>query len=86
MAVYLDIKELPKFHNPVLTIGTFDGVHEGHETILKEVVKHAKEVNGESILITFEPHPRKLLFPDQPLKLLTPLQQKLEYITRMVMK
>jgi riboflavin kinase/FMN adenylyltransferase len=81
MAVYLDIKELPKFHNPVLTIGTFDGVHEGHETILKEVVKHAKEVNGESILITFEPHPRKLLFPDQPLKLLTPLQQKMEYIT-----
>lgn len=81
MAVYLDIKALPKFHNAVLTIGTFDGVHEGHETILKEVVKHAKEVNGESVLITFEPHPRKLLFPDQPLKLLTPLQQKLQYIT-----
>jgi len=80
MAVYLDIKELPKFHNAVLTIGTFDGVHEGHETILKEVVKHAKEVNGESVLITFEPHPRKLLFPDQPLKLLTPLHQKLLYI------
>lgn len=81
MAVYLDIKDLPKFRNAVLTIGTFDGVHEGHETILKEVVKHAKEANGESVLITFEPHPRKLLFPDQPLKLLTPLHQKLQYIT-----
>jgi len=54
----------------------------GHKTILREVVKHTREVNGESILITFEPHPRKLLFPDQPLKLITPLQQKLELITK----
>jgi riboflavin kinase/FMN adenylyltransferase len=49
---------------------------------LQQVVAHAKKVDGESVLLTFEPHPRKLLFPDQPLKLLTPLHQKLELISR----
>jgi len=80
MAVFFDINQLPKFNNAVITIGTFDGVHMGHRVILNEVVKHAKEVGGESVLITFEPHPRKLLFPGQSLKLLTPLHQKLELI------
>ncbi len=82
MALYFDIEGLPRFEKAVLTIGTFDGVHMGHKTILREVVKHTKEVNGESILVTFEPHPRKLLFPGQPLKLITPLQQKLELTTK----
>lgn len=80
MAVFFDIDQLPTFNNTVLTIGTFDGVHLGHRVILNEVVKHAKAVNGESVLITFEPHPRKLLFPDQSLKLLTPLHEKIELI------
>ena len=57
------------------------GVHKGHLAILHEVVKHAKEVGGESVLLTFEPHPRKLLFPDQPLGIITPLHQKLQLIT-----
>lgn len=80
MAQYLDIKDLPVLRNPVITIGTFDGVHQGHKTILNEVIKHAKEINGESVLLTFEPHPRKLIFPEQPLKLLTPLKDKLQLI------
>jgi len=80
MAVFYDIEHLPDFINPVLTIGTFDGVHYGHKTILQEVVTHAHQVDGESIVITFEPHPRKLLFPGQPLKLITPLEQKLKLI------
>jgi len=82
MALFFDIESLPKFENAVVTIGTFDGVHLGHRTILNEVIKHAKEVKGESIVVTFEPHPRKLLFPDQPIKLITPLQQKLDLIIR----
>ena len=81
MAVFYNTERLPVFNNAVLTIGTFDGVHHGHRSILKEVVRRAKEVNGESIVVTFEPHPRKLLFPDQPLKLITPLDTKLELIT-----
>lgn len=81
MAIFHNIKNLPAFRNTVLTIGTFDGVHKGHRAILKEVVTHALNVNGESVLITFEPHPRKLLFPDQPLGIITPLAEKLQLIT-----
>ena len=80
MAVFTDINNLPSFRNAVLTAGTFDGVHLGHWAILQEVVRHAREVNGESILITFDPHPRKLLFPDQPLGIITPLEQKISLI------
>ena len=81
MAIFTDINNLPAFKNAVITVGTFDGVHKGHRTILQEVVSHAKHVNGESVLLTFEPHPRKLLFPDQPLGIITPLLQTLELIT-----
>ena len=81
MAIFYDINNLPSFKNAVLTIGTFDGVHKGHRVILREVVSHANSVNGESVLLTFEPHPRKLLFPDQPLGIITPLQEKLQLIT-----
>lgn len=80
MAVFTDLQTLPSFHKPVLTIGTFDGVHLGHARILEEVVRHAREAGGESMLITFEPHPRKLLFPDQPLHLLSPLRDKIELV------
>lgn len=80
MAVFSNIHNLPEFKNAVLTIGTFDGVHKGHEAILHEVVSHAKKVNGESVLLTFEPHPRKLLFPNQPLGIITPLDKKLQLL------
>ena len=82
MAIFQDIKQLPVFKNAVITVGTFDGVHKGHKAILHEVVAHANEVHGESILLTFEPHPRKLLFPDQPLGIITPLYQKLRLIAK----
>lgn len=81
MAVYFDIRYLPEFANAVVTVGTFDGVHAGHRSILKEVTDHAKAVNGQSVLLTFEPHPRKLLFPDQPLGIITPLHQKIQLLT-----
>ncbi|RYZ52163.1 MAG: bifunctional riboflavin kinase/FAD synthetase [Sphingobacteriales bacterium] len=81
MAIFYDTDQLPEFQKAVLTIGTFDGVHQGHKQILEEVVLHARQVNGTSIVITFEPHPRKLLFPGQSLGLLTPLEQKLDLIT-----
>lgn len=80
MAVFFDIDHLPEFKNAVLTIGTFDGVHQGHKAILQKVTENAKAVKGESVLITFDPHPRKLLFPHQPLGIITPLSQKLQLI------
>jgi riboflavin kinase / FMN adenylyltransferase len=81
MAVFYNTDSLPEFRKAVITIGTFDGVHHGHKKILQEVVKHAQDVSGKSIVITFEPHPRKLLFPEQSLKLITPLEQKLKLIS-----
>jgi riboflavin kinase/FMN adenylyltransferase len=80
MAVFYGTGDLPRFPNPVLTIGTFDGVHKGHQAILKDVVAHAKAAGKESVLITFEPHPRKLIYPEQSLQLLTPLNGKIQLI------
>lgn len=81
MAVFYSYAHLPEFTHAVITIGAFDGVHQGHVTILQELVRRAKECNGESIVITFDPHPRKLLYPEQPLQLLTPLSEKIKLIT-----
>ncbi len=76
MAVFHDINNLPAFNKAVITVGTFDGVHKGHRVIINEVVSHAQKVGGESVLITFDPHPRKLLFPNEPLGIITPLEDK----------
>lgn len=81
MAIFYQTENLPVFKKPVLTIGTFDGVHHGHRMILKEVVREAEKINGESIVLTFHPHPRKLLYPDEPLKLITPLEEKIKLIS-----
>jgi riboflavin kinase/FMN adenylyltransferase len=71
-------------NNPVrptaLTIGTFDGVHLGHCTILEELKRHAAALGGESVVVTFEPHPRQVLQPDVPIQILTPLEDKLELL------
>jgi riboflavin kinase/FMN adenylyltransferase len=67
-------------HKPVITIGTFDGVHLGHRAILDEVKRYAASIGGESMVITFEPHPRQILQPEVPIEILTPLPQKLELI------
>lgn len=79
MNVYYDINDLPTFKNAVITIGSFDGVHRGHQKILTRINELAKETDGESILVTFHPHPRKIIFPkDKSLSLLTTLDEKLE--------
>ena len=53
MNVFNDLNDLPKFQNAVITIGSFDGVHKGHQEILQKVNALARSVNGESIVITF---------------------------------
>jgi len=83
MAVFYQSDQLPAFRNPVLTIGSFDGVHHGHKVILEKVVSLAKAVGGESILITFDPHPRKIIHPDRPLGLLTSPEEKMKLITEL---
>lgn len=66
------------FTRPVLTIGNFDGVHLGHQAILAPVIERARALDGESILYTFEPHPRRVLQPAADLRLLDTFEQKME--------
>ena len=77
MQVHTDIASFKNVRRPVLTTGTFDGVHRGHRTILERLTALARKEEGESVLFTFHPHPRMVLFPsDNDLKLLTTQQEK----------
>lgn len=64
MKVHHSLENLPEIKNPVLTIGTFDGVHIGHQAVLKQLNELATTVNGETVVFTFHPHPRIALNPD----------------------
>jgi len=82
MEVINGIEFLPKFKKPVITTGTFDGIHIGHQKILKRTIERAKAIQGESVLVTFHPHPRLVLFPeDNDLKLLNTLAEKKERLS-----
>ena len=80
MQVHREIDSLPLFKNAVITIGTFDGVHLGHQKIISELVKQARAENGESIIITFDPHPRKIVNFAEPLQLINTLDEKIELL------
>lgn len=82
MEVYRSIDSLPQFRNAVITIGTFDGVHLGHQKIIKALTEEAAKVNGESVLITFDPHPRKIVTPAQSLQLINTLDEKIELLQK----
>ncbi len=81
MKVIHNIAEFNPNKKVVVTQGTFDGVHFGHQKILKQVVKEAKKIGGVSVLLTFYPHPRLVLYPDDnDLKLLMTIEEKAERI------
>jgi riboflavin kinase/FMN adenylyltransferase len=61
MQIHRNIHNLPEFKNAVITIGTFDGVHLGHKQIIDNLKKEAANAGGESVIITFHPHPRKVV-------------------------
>ncbi len=71
------------FKNPVITIGNFDGIHRGHQELINTAKKRAKELQGETIVITFKPHPVKVLCPDCNLKLITPHAEKMEILDKL---
>lgn len=81
MRIYKDLNNLPKFKNAVLTIGSFDGVHIGHQQIIQQINDLAKSIDGESVLITFDPHPRFVVGKQQSdLKLLNTLEEKAQLL------
>lgn len=80
MQLHRGVQHLPSFRKAVLTIGTFDGVHLGHRKIIESVVTEARRLGGESILITFDPHPRQVLQPEASLHLINTLGERLELL------
>lgn len=83
MKVHTDLENLPKFKNAVVTIGSYDGVHAGHQAIIRQINKLAHNMDGESILITFHPHPRMIIRPDDTsLKLITNIDEKTKLLDR----
>ncbi len=79
--VYRFLSNLPSFSNPVLTIGTFDGVHLGHQKIIKRIREIADQQQGETLLLTFHPHPKFILHPnDYQLKLINTLEERIELL------
>ena len=79
MQVHRNIQNLPRFKNAVVTIGTFDGVHAGHQQIIAQLKQEAAFINGETVIITFHPHPRKIVSVKQ-LYILNTLEEKIELL------
>ncbi len=83
MKVYNNLSELPTFQNAVITIGSFDGVHKGHQKIIEKLRQLTKSIRGESVVITFHPHPRIVLQPNNnDLKLLNTIEEKVSLLEK----
>ena len=83
MNIIYDLNELKEpLKNPVLTIGNFDGVHKGHLVLFDKVKARAKAIDGQSAVMTFEPHPIKVMKPGNGPPLITPIKQKLDLISK----
>jgi riboflavin kinase/FMN adenylyltransferase len=81
MLIFRSLQEIPSDFGPSLvTIGNFDGVHRGHRCVLAELAQRARQRQARSVAVTFDPHPVRVLRPQQPLTLITPLEQKLELL------
>jgi riboflavin kinase/FMN adenylyltransferase len=70
------------FASPVVTIGNYDGLHLGHQAIIRRVIELARKGKGEAVVLTFEPHPVKFLHPDLQIRLITPYRKKMMLLTQ----
>lgn len=83
MKVYHSTEQMPAFRNAVVTIGTFDGVHIGHQQILAQLKQEAARIQGETVIITFHPHPRKVVAAGQPpVFLINTIEEKIELLEK----
>ena len=83
MKVYHSTEQMPAFRNAVVTIGTFDGVHIGHQQILTQLKQEAERIQGETVIITFHPHPRKVVAAGQaPVYLINTIEEKIELLEK----
>jgi riboflavin kinase/FMN adenylyltransferase len=81
MKVYRNTEGLPSFGKAALTIGTFDGVHTGHQQIIDQLRTEAEKIGGESVIVTFDPHPRKIIGnAAKEIKLINTLEEKIDLL------
>lgn len=80
MEIFRDIRTIPNYEDSIVTIGTFDGCHRGHQDIIKNVTYNAQLKNCKSILITFDPHPRHILNPKNKIPMLMHINRKLNFL------
>ena len=81
MLIFHSLQDVPPDFGPsIVTIGNFDGVHRGHQSVLAELIERARQQNARAVAVTFDPHPVRLLRPQQPMQLITPLGQKIELL------
>jgi len=81
MQTFFTLDEIPRDFGPAfVSVGNFDGVHRAHRSVIDEIVSRAKAASARSVVVTFDPHPTRILRPDHALKLLTPLPEKLRLL------
>jgi riboflavin kinase/FMN adenylyltransferase len=81
MQTFRQLDDVPRDFGPaIVSVGNFDGVHRAHRHVIDEIVRRAKAGNAQSVVVTFEPHPSRILRPDHNLKLLTPAPEKLRLL------
>jgi len=81
MQTFRHLDDVPRDFGPaILSVGNFDGVHRAHRHVIDEIVRRAKTENAHSMVVSFEPHPARILHPDHNFKLLTPLPEKLRLL------
>ena len=78
MKIHKNVASFKKIKKAVVTTGTFDGVHLGHNKILKTLIEVGESTDSETVIITFFPHPRIVLFPDHDLKLINTIDENIE--------
>ncbi|HVS93068.1 MAG TPA: bifunctional riboflavin kinase/FAD synthetase [Mucilaginibacter sp.] len=84
MKIYHSIDEFQPLKNAIVTIGTFDGVHLGHRKIIKRIKELAKDTGGETVILTFFPHPRMILHPeDQDIRMINTMAEKAELLEKL---
>ncbi|MFI5236392.1 MAG: bifunctional riboflavin kinase/FAD synthetase [Ignavibacteriales bacterium] len=86
MRIIKDLAEIIKDQNSVITLGTFDGLHLGHQQIIETVVQKAHQISGRSFLITFDPHPRKVIPGRNDVKILSTLDEKIAILEKLEMQ
>ncbi len=82
MKVHRNLDNLGEIRNPVVTTGSFDGIHVGHQYIINRLSKIAREIGGESVLITFYPHPRRVLFPETREQMIYSQREKIKTVEK----